>query len=158
MKSFTGVLAALFSLHMEAEEPEVAISKAPSVIHRHAPPDIMMSSYSAGREPVRRPLLLAPPHKNPLEEMRQDPKFPKKYDVIIYNRRVPVDYIEGMLQRIFHQRTEYAAEYAEHADIIRMGPYTQDAARTKAMQARADAKDRGQSGLYVRCALSLKSS
>lgn len=151
MKSFTGALAALFSLHMEAEEPEAAVPKEPSAIHGRPPQEISMA-YNESRQPVRRPPLSAPPHKNPLEEMRRDPKFPKPYDVVIYNRRVPTDYIEGMLQRIFHQKVEYAAEYAEHADKIHMGPYTVDAAKTKARQARADAKKHGYPQLQVRSA------
>lgn len=157
MKSFTGALAALFSLHMEAEEPEAAVPKEPPAIHGRPPLEISMA-YNENREPVRRPLLLAPPYRNPLEEMRRDPKFPKPYDVVIYNRRVRSDYVAGMLERVFHQSVDYAGACADHADKIYMGAYTFEVAQTKAKQARKDAKAHGYPGLHVRCRLSPKGS
>lgn len=159
MKSFTGALAALFSLHMEAEEPILGAPKEPAAIHAKPSFIPLMSSCNDAREPVRKPVLALPaPVKKPLEEMRKDPKFPKSYDVVIYNRRVPSDYIESMLERVFRQNTEYASAYAEHADKIYMGAYTLEAAKTKAQQARKDAKVHGFPGLHVRCSPALKSS
>lgn len=158
MKSFTGALAAFFSLHIEVEEPASTVPREPAAIHAKPSSKPLMSSCKDAREPARRPLLLLPPHKHPLEDMRRDPRFPKQYDVVIYNRRVPVVYIEGMLQRIFHQRSEYAAEYADHADKICMGAYTLEAAKTKAQQTRKDAKAHGFPWLQVRCRPALKGS
>lgn len=99
-----------------------------------------------GKEPSKQPLQSTGPSgstetkESGLAKMKRDRRFPRQVELVIYNtERMPRDYVEDMLKRVFHENVGNAL-ILSHKRHIHEGPFTKDVARTKADSVRLDAE------------------
>lgn len=102
--------------------------------------------YGGGKEPPKQPLQTIGPagstatKESGLATMKRDRRFPRQVELVIFNtERMPREYMEDMLKRVFHENNGSALtlSYRRH---IHEGPFTKDVARTKADSVRLDAE------------------
>jgi ATP-dependent Clp protease adapter protein ClpS len=173
--SRTMAFAAVFSIHVDRETPQIRPGRERVAIHG-ASSDDMQAAMPTG--PMKRPDGPGRPEQKPpgralvpynsaaapkeaeslLDKHKKDRRYPRNYDLVLLNtERIPTDYMKDVLQRIFHEEASRANVLALFQTKIHEGPFTRDVARSKADQVREDAACKGMPApqmRYVRAQLS----